>query len=329
MQSLNFIVIETLNKWLALGDCVYLVTIVETWGASPRPPGSLFAYNRDKGFQVGSLSGGCIEDDLIGQLCGGHIDSRKPVLKYYGDSDEQRKKFELPCGGRLQLVIELILPEVSSQSHFATIQSQLADRQKVYRELSLTTGESDLCHDDILGSLNDSPVCLTESHFSQRLSPEYQLLIVGSGEISRYLADIIQSVEFTVTVCEPRINFITRTEECNHSYPLIHCLPDDLVFEKFNDEYSAIVALAHDPRVDDLAIIAGLESQAFYVGAMGSKLTSEKRVQRLQSLGISNVNIQKLHAPIGININSKTPPEIAISIASHLIQVRHQHVNCS
>ena len=144
-------------------------------------------------------------------------------------------------------------------------------RQKVSRRVSLATGELDLSVDD---DLKHSQILVTETYLLHRLSPEYQLLIVGMGEITRYLAEIVQSADFTVTVCEPRQKYITRSGGVDGSYEILNCLPDDLVVDKFNDEYSAIVALAHDPRVDDLAIIAALESKAFYIGAMGSKLTS-------------------------------------------------------
>jgi len=319
MESTNFKVIQSINNWLENGDQIWLITVLETWGASPRPAGSLFAYNLSEDSQMGSLSGGCIEEDLIDQLRSMPFQKR-PIRKIYGVDQAEVERFQLPCGGKVELVIECLGD--GCHEHFYNLERFLTNKEHISRHISLSTGGLSLKKiTEYSGATSSVEVsALTITH---HISPAYRLLIVGLGEVAIYLASFAQSVEFNVSICEPRKSYIQRYGARNSGATIMHTLPDDLIREKFNDSYSAIVTVAHDPRVDDLALLEALNSSAFYIGAMGSIKTTEVRLERLKSLGLSSSLLEKLHAPIGLPIGSKTPSEIAISILSELIQFKN------
>jgi len=328
MHSINLSVIQSVCEWLEKGDMVWYASIVQTWGASPRPAGSLFAYSPKRDQVAGSLSGGCIEQDLIDELK--IIEPiNYPRIKRYGVNEDEVRRFQLPCGGQIELVLECLTPSLDCASHFKAIEAKLSKRQRVKRYLSMSAGEMSLSSDESASvselSQSEKNIWLADGMMAHILGPEYRLLIVGVGEVTRYLIPMALAVEFSVTVCDSRADFIERSPILDDDIEVIKCLPDDLVREQFNDSHSAIVALAHDPRVDDLAIMEALTTDAFFIGAMGSLKTTENRIKRLTSLGIKSEQLAKLHAPIGLPIQSKTPPEIAISIISHLIEQRYIH----
>ena len=321
MHSINLSVIRSVCTWLQQGDIVWYATVVHTWGASPRPEGSLFAYSPGLNEVAGSLSGGCIEQDLIEELKQREI-TRLPQVKHYGVNEEEVRRFQLPCGGQIELMLECLQPEADCLSHFKTIESRLLARKRVARNVMLSSGK---CTVETELSQGNENLQLTTELMKHTLGPEYRLLIVGVGEVTRYLISLALAVEFSVTVCDSRKDFIERNSYLEEGVEVIACLPDDLVRAQFSDAHCAIVALAHDPRVDDLALMEALDSDAFYVGAMGSAKTTENRIKRLSSLGINSSQLERLHAPIGLNIKSKTPPEIAVSIISQLIEQRQSH----
>jgi len=150
--------------------------------------------------------------------------------------------------------------------------------------------------------------------------------LLGAGEVSYSVANIAMTVGFSVTVCDPREAFIQGYQQAG--VEVIRCLPDDLVKARFSDAYSAILALAHDPRVDDMALMEALKTKAFYIGAMGSARTSDDRRKRLAQLNCSESEINQLHSPIGIDIGSKRPAEIAVSIMAQVLAERHRFLGC-
>lgn len=331
MSSINITTLSCVAEWLKKNQSVFLATVINTWGASPRPVGSLFAFNATEKKQIGSLSGGCIEEHLIQYLmeiheCG-NFSLLKPFLKRYGADDKDLTIF-LPCGGVLELLIE---PLSSDQDtvHILTLLKRLKKQQQVFRYLSFEPSPAGVIRSVLKQHqfskkdpvLQFDPLRRTLLH---RLDPTYRLLIVGAGDVAHHLIQAARSVEFAVTLCEPRTEILNRLPEAYRSNCSIeNTLPDDLIKARFNDEFTAIVCLSHDPRVDDMALLEALEnSSAFYIGAMGSVKTSEARRQRLQSLGLNAQNLARLHAPIGLNISSKTPSEIAISIIAELISKR-------
>ena len=309
-------VLHSAAQWLSAGSPVWLATVVATYGSSPRPVGSLLAWSADFGM-AGSLSGGCVEEDLVARLRAGQVDGSQPQLLLFGDNAAEQARYRLPCGGHLQILLQRL-----GKDDLAGIQQMLAwlsSRTPFVREVSLHASEQRLT---LLQ--HDSPqTCqLTSECFIQPFQPSYQLLIVGAGEVARHLAALAQPAGFAVTICDHREEFLQGFDAPGTE--LLCAMPDTLISQRFADSHSAIVALAHDPRLDDMAMLDAFDTRAFYIGAMGSLATSAKRRERLTGLGVSSTQLQRLHAPIGLNIGSKTPYEIALSVLAHLLAERPQ-----
>jgi xanthine dehydrogenase accessory factor len=306
-------VIRDVLTWLDEGQRVWLCTIVETWGSSPRPEGSWLAIS-ESGQWSGSVSGGCLEEDLLRRTARTGPDS--PQVVDYGITNDDRDTFRLPCGGRIRLLVEP-LSSIYSRDHIQAIATALARRQPLARRVRLQ-GMPELVRPQ------------TDAHMSVQfdgkellhiLQPECRLLLIGAGEVARYVTEFATAADFDVTLCEPRETFADGWSYAH--IPLTRKLPDDLIVENFNDVWSGVLALAHDPRIDDMGLLAALALPGFYVGAMGSQKSSEARRQRLSSLGLDKKALDRLRAPVGINIPSKTPVEIAISVVADLITARH------
>ncbi len=309
MNGSNRFVLTQLNQWLAQGLEPWLATVIETYGSSPRPVGSMMIYHPEKGI-IGSLSGGCIEQELITQLNSSEL---RPKIIRYGESPEQRSRLALPCGGHLDILLEKI--SQSQKDHFLVIENALATRRWITRHVDLTTG-----HLQTVNEIVGKDIERKNNTLIHALKPHDKLLLVGAGEVARCLAEICKNLEFDVTLCDYRDEFLQGWQV--EGVQVIKTMPDDLISEAFHDNHCAIVALAHDPRVDDMAMMEALKTEAFYVGAMGSFVTSTKRRERLIELDLDPKQISKLHAPIGLDIHSRTPYEIAVSIAAHLISAR-------
>lgn len=321
--------------YLTQGRVVWLATILETWGSSPRPVGALLAVD-ERGQWAGSLSGGCLEADLIQKLLTHRADATTqtaatetadsetawPHLLEYGISDSDQAAYQLPCGGRIRLLLEK-LQGAEAMAHLSALVEGLRQGQRVTRRVDFSTGRFSL-------HPTDQPPGLTwqENILQHTLGAAERMLLIGAGEVARYVARIALTVDFAVTLCEPRAAFLQngpgQIPWHEPGVTLVEALPDDLIKSHFNDRFCAILALAHDPRVDDMALLQALPGPAFYVGAMGSQRTSANRRQRLHELGLSASAIGRLHAPIGFYIGSKTPPEIALSIMAQVLAERHR-----
>jgi xanthine dehydrogenase accessory factor len=309
MNSLDTEVLQHALAWLREGHAVHLATVVQTWGSAPRQAGAMLAVRKD-GRVVGSVSGGCIEDDLIARAQTGQLPS-KPEWARYGVSQEEAARFGLPCGGTLRLVIEPLLLEDWIDRVVEVTQTQ----QLIGRWLDLTTGVSTLT--------NARPGQLTEvkeegCHFVY--GPHWRLLIIGANQTAQALAQIATMLEFQVIVCDPREEF---TADWNMpGVSLQPGMPDDAVLAIQTDARTAIVAITHDPKLDDMALLEALKSKAFYVGALGSSRNQAKRRQRLLDFDLTEEDIARLHGPVGLQIGSRTPAEIAVAVGAQLVQVR-------
>lgn len=317
MNGSNWYLLQQLLNWLEQGIEPWLATVLETYGSSPRPVGSMMLYHPTKGI-VGSLSGGCIEQELVEQLAHAeplspHVINCPQVIRYGGNSEEQQR-LQLPCGGHLDVLLEKITADKAE--HFSQLFQALKQRHHTGREVNLHSGDLAIIDDQSL----QHDIQRGGDTIQQALRPHDKLLMVGAGEVARCLAEIAKNLEFEITLCDFRDEFLQGWQV--DGVTVVKGLPDDLILESFNDPHCAIVALAHDPRIDDMAMLEALNSEAFYVGAMGSIATSNKRRARLQELGVSEQALQKLHAPIGLDIGSKTPYGIALSIVAHIIQQR-------
>jgi xanthine dehydrogenase accessory factor len=315
MQPVDTEVLGQIVNWLRSTTTCWLAPVVKTWGSSPRPIGSLLTCNAD-GKIVGSLSGGCVEDDLLEKLTGGELAKDAPQFFRYGVSAEESEKFGLPCGGSLYIVVEPLSAD-RHLDHFSHIVDRLKARRCVQRRVDLKNDTIDVTDADA-----HHPVDYDEDAetLSQTYGPRHQLFIIGAGMLSKYVAEMAQSLDYAITVCDPRAELLDEFDVAGVTK--IADMPDDAIKATANDRASAIVALTHDPRIDDMGLMEALKTDAFYVGALGSTRTSASRRKRLHELDLSEAEINRLHAPIGLPIGSKTPPEIAIAILAEITAVR-------
>lgn len=306
MDSVDLEVLKTCDQWVRQGRKCELVTVIKTWGSSPRPEGATLGIC-DDGRVVGSVSGGCIEDDLIDRVRKEGITHTLPEVVTYGITADEAHRFGLPCGGTIRLAIE----PLSDQSRIDELLQRLLQHELVARRVDLATGAVTLGVAGVGMSMQVSDAELTTIH-----GPRWRLLIIGAGQLSRFLAQIAVGMDYHVTVCDPREEY--RDGWQVPGVEVVHAMPDDLVNEMKLDGRSAVVALTHDPKLDDLALMEALKSDAFYVGAIGSRVNNIKRRERLKEFDVTDMELAKLHAPIGIYIGSKTPSEIAISILAEM-----------
>lgn len=318
MHAVDVEVVRQVDGWLQAGTPCWLCTVTRTWGSSPRPVGSLLTCDAD-GTVVGSLSGGCVEDDLLAKIAAGELAREQATIHRYGLDPEDTERLGLPCGGHLHIVIEPLRSDAATRAHFAQLRERMEQRQPTRRTLDLATGAMAL-----QPVTRHEPLRLDEQdagrpRLEQTYGPRRQLFVIGAGMVSMYLAQIAQMLDYQVTVVDPREHLLndfavegTRT---------LCMMPDDAVREFADDPDTAIVALTHDPRIDDMAMMEALTTRAFYVGAMGSTRTSAARRERLAQLDLTAEQIDRLHAPVGLPIGSKTPPEIAIAILAEITAV--------
>lgn len=319
MENLDVIVLRVLRDWRAQGKRALLATVVRTWGSSPRPLGSVMALC-ETGAVVGSVSGGCIEDDLIYRYTQSTtvspkdaLHDGKPVLVRYGVTADEAHRFGLPCGGTLELLLEFN-PDATL---LADLVCRLEAGQLVRRVTDIDSGGVRLQDTDQAESL-----LVTDREITNTFGPEFRMLLIGGGQLSEYLASMALFCGFAVTVCEPR-----------HEYTFAWALsgvkiltdwPDDTVRKFSPDQRSCVLALTHDPKLDDLALLEALQTPAFYVGAIGSRANNQARRDRMMTHFDQTENsLAGLRGPIGIYIGSKTPAEIAVSIMAEVLAVKN------
>ena len=295
---------------------------MKTWGSSPRPIGAMMACTMD-GELVGSISGGCIEEDFLEQLRDGSLKTQydgesKPFLVKYGVTAEEQARLKLPCGGQLHVLLEYIDSTKVNIDVFQRLAVDLENHNRVSRIVDLNNGVISAAAES-----SEDAVVIEGSRMTHSLSPMYRLLILGAGDVAKFVAEMAIALEYDVTLCDPRPNYLDNWHVAG--VETTAQLPDDVVRERFSNPYSGIIALAHDPRVDDMALMEALKTNAFYIGAMGSIKTSAARRERLPELGLNDKEISRLHAPIGFQINSKTPAEIAIAVMAEVTAVRYQN----
>ncbi len=311
MDSVDLAVLTSLSDWQNEGLPCWLVTVMDTFGSSPRPAGSMLALRAD-GLMVGSVSGGCVEDDLLLRAKQGELFPSRCEIVTYGVTREEALRFSLPCGGALRLVIE----PVRNVDWLGEVLKIVNARRKVVRVLHLDTLKVELMDAGRAeGFVFDGDI-MRIVH-----GPRLRMLIIGANQTAAYLARMAQGLDYHVHVCDPRVEM--RKSWDVPGAVLTDEMPDDAVLALKADTDTAIIALTHDPKLDDMALIEALKSQAFYVGALGSKASNAKRRERLALFDLTDQEISRLHGPVGLSIGSRTPPEIAVSILAHLISVRN------
>ncbi|TDN68200.1 XdhC family protein [Paraburkholderia sp. BL10I2N1] len=311
MDSVDLEVLKSSARWLEQGHRALLVTVVKTWGSSPRPEGAMLAV-RDDGLVVGSVSGGCIEDDLIDRVRQRGIEQTLPEAVKYGITAEEAHRFGLPCGGTIQLVLE----PLSKDSGIAELCEAVENGQLVARTVDMTTGTARLGP-----ALATDGVDFDEKRLLTIHGPRYRMLVIGAGQLSRYLCQIAVGLDYQVTVCDPREEY---TDEWDiPGTKIVRTMPDDTVLDMKLDERCAVIALTHDPKLDDLALMEALKTPAFYVGALGSRRNNAARRERLKEFDLNDAELARLHGPVGIYIGSRTPPEIAVSILAEVTAAKN------
>ena len=321
-----------LRRWRAAGKGVALATVVKTWGSSPRPEGSHLAVEAGGAF-LGSVSGGCIEGAVIGEAQAAIADGQ-PRLLEFGVSDERAWEVGLACGGRVQVFveranderIERLLAERAAK-RAATVVTRLADGtqalvagDEVSGELALTEAQREevrrRLRSDKSGTLESSDGTL----FARCYAQAPRMVIVGAVHITQALAPMAAMAGFEVVVIDPRRAFATA--ERLPGVTVTTEWPDEALARIGLDAQTAVVTLSHDPKLDDPALIAALQSQCFYIGALGSSRTHAKRVARLTEAGLADA-LPRIHAPVGLDLGGRSPAEIAVSVIAQVIHGRY------
>ena len=310
MDSLDLQVLAQARDWRAQGHAVWLVTVIETWGSAPRPPGALLAMRAD-GLVAGSVSGGCVEDDLIDRVRNGERVG-KPSLITYGVTKEEAARFGLPCGGNLRLVQE----PLADVAWIEEILRRTGQHELVARIVDLATGTV-----TVESAARGEAFSFDGQTLRALFGPRWRMLIIGAGQLSRVLAQMALALDFEVICCDPREEYHLTWDIPGTTFS--KAMPDDLAVELQLDPHSAVVAVTHDPKLDDMALLEALKSPAFYIGALGSRSNTATRKERLALFDLTATEIARLHGPIGLDIGSRTPAEIAVSILAEVIAVRN------
>ena len=292
-------ILASATSWA--GAPMALATVIETWRSAPCPVGTHMLVNADGRF-VGSVSGGCVEGDVL-HVAAGVIAGAPAVLRRYGVADGTAWEVGLPCGGDIQVLIQPVSDAGFAPGLFDRIIDARGKGQTLYIGTDLESGLSRVA--GAAGFVNAYP-------------PPRRLLIIGAVEIAASLAAIAGSQGFAVTLCDPRARFLTA--ERFPGVALDDRWPDEAVTAFAPDSRSAVVTLSHDPKIDDPALIAALASPAAYIASLGSKASHAARLSRLSAAGVSADSLARIEGPAGVAINAVSAPEIALSIAGGMIR---------
>ncbi|MES2756750.1 MAG: XdhC family protein [Pseudomonadota bacterium] len=312
MDSSDLAVLKTCIGWIESGRRVALATVIQTWGSAPRPAGAWVAI-RDDGRLVGSVSGGCVEDDLIARVRTDILDQRLPQLVCYGVSSEEAARFGLPCGGTLRLLVE---PHPQLDVLRALLE-RIAAKRTSARVVELRSGLATLEDAGRLDSLTFDGEAMRTIH-----GPRWRLVIIGAGQLSQFVAQMALGADYDVVVIDPREEFAAGCGVAGVTFST--GMPDDVIVAMGIDSHTAIVALTHDPKLDDMALLEALKSPAFYVGALGSRANTARRKERLLEFDLTARQIDRLHGPAGLYIGASTPAEMAISMLAEITAAKHR-----
>lgn len=315
---------EAARAFLDAGKGAALATVIETWGSSPRPVGAQLAISSE-GEMVGSVSGGCVEGAVIHAGLDAIKDGQCRVLEF-GVSDEDAFAVGLACGGTIRVMVE---PVGTGQGLPTALLDELIARREARKPAALVTDieswERQLCNEPegplaeaiAQGFISDRSR-LEGSRFVHIHNPPLRLIVVGAVHIAQPLLAMARLAGYDVTLIDPRETFAA-----DHRFPgetILQDWPDEAIEALAPDARTAIVTLTHDPKFDDAALKTALGSDAFYIGALGSTRTHAKRLARLEADGVPREMLDRIHAPIGLDIGAKSPAEIAISIMAEMTE---------
>jgi xanthine dehydrogenase accessory factor len=307
--------LEHIERWRAQGEPVALATVVGYRGSAPRPPGARLAVNA-RGDIVGSVSGGCVEAEVV-ETALLVLETAQPQLLHFGISDERAWSAGLMCGGEIDVFVEKL------DARFDQI-AQLVRAQTPFTLTTLLSGEQIGQQIITLPRADAAPPQTTPADtltFSETIEPARVLYIVGASHISIALVSIAKTLGYRVIVIDPRAAFATP-ERFAHADALWVDYPQRVLTPAMLSASTAVAVLTHDPKVDDPALRVALNSEAGYIGALGSRRTHAQRIERLKQAGISDEQIARIHAPIGLDIGARTPAEIALAVAAQMVALQ-------
>ncbi len=342
-------VLDSLNTWTERDEEIAVATVIKTWGSAPRPVGSKLITTRSGGI-AGSVSAGCVEGAVI-DAGKDVMSSGEPQLLHYGVADDTAWEVGLACGGEIDIFVE---PFSALADVYEGVKAHLdagdpmavvsvldgppdaRNHKLIVLEDGTTEGTLDLgAHEDAviaaaLRHLANEKGGLIEPEQGLRLfvevyPPDPRLIIVGAVHIAEPLVTMANAAGYETILIDPRSAFATR-ERFPHVDSLVGEWPGGALLGMKLNHSAYVVTLTHDPKLDDPALIAALQSDARYVGALGSRRTNRLRIERLREAGLSEEQIGRLHAPIGLDIGGRTPPEIAVSILAEIVKVRNEPV---
>lgn len=315
MQHLDLQVVRQALQWSNAGQRVWLCSVLFTYGSAPRAPGSLLAVNAS-GQWVGSLSGGCVEDDFLERVATGEF-SEPVVVVRYGDGTDTRSNIRLPCGGILDVLVENLAADCDVQAHLRELESALLGQRRLLREVNLQDGSRHLSDDHEHGPRVERD----EARVLLRVGAAQRLLLAGYSSVAHFCAEFGKGLGFEVILCDPREEALDGV--VLDGIEIRRELPSIFIANGGCHADTAVVALTHDPKIDDLAMLEAVRTEAFYIGVMGSRTTSDKRRERLHRVGgLGETELARIHAPIGLNLGSKTPAEIAMAVLADILRTR-------
>jgi len=324
-QSATHDPLETARNWLGAFDTIALATVVSAWGSAPVPVGGQLIVAPDGRFE-GSVSGGCLEIDVITEA-EDVIANAKPKLLEFGIADEAAWRAGLPCGGTIRVFVEPL--RSSDRALLDQILAGRRSRRLIAVATKLATGERSLVDPasaknpelaaQISAGESGIATLADEEVFLHVLMPAVRLVLAGATHITQVLADLAARVGYDVVIVDPRPAFASAARF--DGLTILEEWPELSFAESAFDRRTAVVALTHAAHLDDEALTAALRSDCFYVGALGSRKTHAKRLERLRAAGIAEDQLARIHAPVGLAIGAKGPAEIAVSILAEVVKV--------
>ena len=330
MTDSTFDALHPAVEWLGTGEDVALATVTRTWGSAPRPAGSQMAVRRDGAF-AGSVSGGCVEGAVIDEAQAALADGKVRNLSF-GVSNEEAWSVGLACGGTIEIhVAPARAPGL--REALALADKARAKNRAVVLASNLTTGATRILYPDEPGADALSIAAKDAARRDQAVramhegadwfltvfNPPLDLAVIGAVHIAQPLVAMAKLAGYGVRVIDPRTRF--ATPERFPDATLVHEWPDEALDRTPLTARSALVALTHDPKLDDPALTAALRSPAFYIGALGSRQTHARRLERLAALGFSPDELKRMRGPIGLAIGARSPAEIAVSILAEMTAI--------
>ena len=339
-------ILAAVDRWRAAGAPIAVATVVETWGSAPRAAGARMAVTSG-GDIAGSVSGGCVENAVI-EAARESIASGRPRLLHFGVADDTAWQVGLACGGTIEVFVEKLEPslyevlraEVLGQRSVAAATVVRGPEALLGRRLAVLSdgsvegaigeGLDAIAADAARAALSSGATRRVAAGpgdavdlFVEVLRPPIRLVIVGAVHIAVALVALARDLGLRTAVVDPREAFANR-QRFPDADRLVTLWPDRALEELPVDADSAVIVLTHDPKLDDPAIVSALAGPAFYVGALGSKRTQEKRRARLLAAGVPETQLSRLRAPIGLDLGGRSPEEIALSILAEVVRVRNK-----